>query len=66
MIARTSDYITKILNTYFKFLYKKEEGLALGRWCHIAAERYKETCNTDYKIDMANRDNCHGNNNKRI
>jgi hypothetical protein len=29
----------------------------LGRWCHVTAPNYKNACNWELKVDMANRDN---------
>jgi hypothetical protein len=58
----------QLLDKFIKnlpFLKKPDNGLDLHRWCLKAAEKYKYTCDIEYKIDMANRDNHHGLSNLR-
>lgn len=59
--AKINVYL-KFYNIYKNLMKNNENTTLLHRWCNTTSPVYKDTCNWEKKLEIAQHDNCYINN----
>ena len=55
-------FYVKFYNIFKNIIKSKENTTLLHRWCNTTSPVYKNTCNWERKLEIAQSDNCYTNN----
>lgn len=56
------NFYLKFYNVYKNLIKSNENTTLLHRWCNTTSPVYKDTCNWEKKLEIAQLDNCYTNN----